>query len=134
MERINELLVKLDNKVSPSLVKKLDGLKNLKIRVGVATKEYEADPSDENKESLEQIEDYIADVQEDIADDLEDLLNDRNAEKQAKAEEGKKPLEASVIKKDEEESSFGILGALGVVAAIGVGVFTLGKLNLFDKK
>ena len=134
MERINELLAKLDNKVSPSLVKKLNGLKNLKIRVGVATKEYEADPSDENKESLEQIEDYIADVEEDIADDLEDLLEDRNAEKQSKAEEAK-PLEASAAKKDEEEeSSFGILGALGVVAAIGVGVFTLGKLNLFDKK
>jgi hypothetical protein len=134
MERINELLAKLDNKVSPSLVKKLNGLKNLKLRVGVARQEYEADPSEENKDSLEQIEDYIADTEEDIADDLEDLLEDRNAEKQAVANETK-PLEASVIKKDEEEeSSFGILGALSVVVALGVGIFTLGKLNLFDKK
>jgi translation elongation factor EF-1beta len=133
MERINDLLAKLDNKVSPSLVKKLNGLKSLKTRLGVAKKEYEADPTEENKESLEQIEDYIEDIEEDIADDLQDLLDDRNAAKQAVADETK-PLEASVIKKDEEEGSFGILGALGVVAAIGVGVFTLGKLNLFDKK
>lgn len=126
MERINDLLAKLNNKVSTSLVKKLDGLKVLKTRVGLAEQEYNAEPTDENKESLEQIQDYIADVEEDIADDLEDLLNERNSEEKA-------PI-STVDKKDEEEDSFGILGALGIVAAIGVGIFTLGKLNLFDKK
>jgi len=129
MERINELLAKLDNKVSTSLIKKLDALKKLKTRVGLAEQEYNENPTDENKESLEQIEDYIADVEEDIADDLEDLLNERNSKV------GEEPTVIPASKKEEEEeSSFGILGALGVVAAIGVGIFTLGKLNLFDKK
>lgn len=138
MERINDLLTKLDNKVSPSLYKKLEELKNLKTRAGIAKQEYEADPIDANKEALEQIEDYISDVAEDVADDLQDLLNDRVAEKEAKKQNPiPAPVENSIEKEkgeEEEESSFSVLGALGVVAAIGIGVFTLGKLNLFDKK
>lgn len=133
MERINGLLVKLNNKVSPSLAKKLDELKNLKTRVELAKKEYEAEQTEENKESLQQIEDYILDVQEDIADDLEDLLNDRNSSSEAlRIAENKKNEENQ--EETEEESSFGVLGIVGVGIALAVGIFSLGKLNLFDKK
>jgi hypothetical protein len=122
MERIKELLAKLENKVSPSLVKRLNSLNELSARVVKAKEEFDADPTDENKEAFEQIEDYFADMQEDLADDLEDYLNERNAQKEApkKAPKADEVHEAKPIEKEEGSGVLGLIfGGLLLVGSLG---------------
>jgi DNA-binding protein H-NS len=123
MERIKELLAKLENKVSPSLVKRLNSLNELSARVAKAKEEFDADPTDENKEAFEQIEDYFADMQEDLADDLEDYLNERTAQKEAPTkapEKAEQVHEAEPIEKEEGSGLFGLIfGGLLLVGSLG---------------
>ena len=124
MERIKELLAKLDNKVSPSLVKRLNAMNSLVARVKVASEEYEKEPTEENKDALEQIQDYLADVQEDLADDLQEYFDEKTAEKENKASEEKpaeeKPLEAKPIEKEEGSGILGLIfGGLLLVGSLG---------------
>jgi len=89
MGKIEILLQKLDNKVTPNIAKRLDGLKSLNSKLRVSQKEYEANQDDEElKESLEEIKDYISDYEEDLIDDLESLLESKQkAENKPKVEE-----------------------------------------------
>ena len=77
MDKIAELLEKLENKVTPTIAKRLDGLNNLETRLAVAKKDLDASPDDEElKESHQEIVDYIEDYKEDLIEDLESLRND----------------------------------------------------------
>lgn len=101
MDKILELLEKLDNKVTPSIAKRFNGLSNLDKRLQEAKKELEANPDDEElKESHQEIMDYIQDYRDDLIEDLEALLE--KAEK-AKAKEEKLAEEKKLA--DEEKGT-----------------------------
>ena len=126
MDKIGELLEKLDNKVTPTLAKRINGLKSLNERLELSKKELSANPDDEElKESHQEIVDYIDDYREDLIEDLETL---------AKAKE--KPIEEKPIEekpkeekpKEEKESSTNIAGWIfGGLLLVG----SLGAINYF---
>ena len=79
MESINGLLKALDNKVPASMAKRLDGLQKLNVKLESARKENNENPTEESKEILEEIEDFLNDTQEDIIEDLETLVEQKNS-------------------------------------------------------
>jgi hypothetical protein len=129
MDRIAELLEKLDNKVTTNIAKRLDGLKSLNSKLEVSQKEVEANPNDEElKESLEEIKDYISDYKEDLIEDLESLLESKQKpENKPKSEEApkgeEKPKGEEAPKDEDKKSSNGItafiIGSVLLVASIG---------------
>ncbi len=131
MGKIEILLQKLDNKVTPNIAKRLDGLKSLNSKLRVSQKEYEDNQDDEElKESLEEIKDYISDYEEDLIDDLESLLESKQkAENKPKVEEKPKGEEAP---KDEDKKSSGGITALiigGVLLVASIGAINIFKNN-----
>lgn len=129
MEKIKELLEKLDNKVTVSLNKRLDGLEKLEERLALAKSEHESNPTEESQESLTEIESYVADVTEDLIEDLEELLEKRQATPPAPAP-APEPTPAEVVVEKEEKSGMSIFGiALGVVLLVG----TAGAYNYFNR-
>jgi hypothetical protein len=134
MEKIKELLEKLDNKVTVSLNKRLDGLEKLEERLALAKSEHESNPTEESEASLSEINNYISDVTEDLIEDLEELLEKREASKKEEAPAPEPtpasepaPLEAEVVEEKKGMSIFGV--ALGVALLIG----TAGAYNYFNK-
>ncbi len=126
MDKIAELLEKLENKVTPSIAKRLDGLDNLEKKLEIAKKDLEASPDDEElKESHQEIVDYIEDYREDLIDDLESLFEAKT--KEQKSVEGKKTEEV-VENTDKKESSTNIAGWIfGGLLLVG----SLGAINYF---
>jgi vacuolar-type H+-ATPase subunit I/STV1 len=125
MEKIKELLEKLDNKVTASLKRRLDGLNKLEEKYNLAKEEHEANPTEESEQNLSEIENYISDVKEDLIEDLEELLEKKQATPPAP-----EPIPAEVVEEKEEKSGMSIFGvALGVVLLIG----TAGAYNYFNK-
>jgi hypothetical protein len=132
MDKIAELLEKLENKVTPTFAKRLDGLKSLENKLEVAKKDLEANPDDEElKESHQEIVDYIEDYREDLIEDLEAFVEakakageEKPIEEKPKVEE--KPIEEKPI--DEKESSTNIAGWIfGGLLLVG----SLGAINYF---
>ena len=132
MEKIQELIEKLDNKLPSSFEKRLDGYNKLTERLKLAQSEHDAEPTEKSEESLAQIQEYVNDVQEDLIEDLEDLI-----EKRAKEEEtppapapAPDPIPAEVVEEKEEKSGMSVFGVvLGVALLIG----TAGAYNYFNK-
>jgi hypothetical protein len=137
MDKILELLEKLDNKVTPSIAKRFNGFSNLEKRLEEAKKELEANPDDEElKESHQEIVDYIQDYREDLIEDLEALLEKTEKEQKAneeKSAEEKKLADEQKAKegiepKEEKESSTNIAGWIfGGLLLVG----SLGAINYF---
>jgi hypothetical protein len=128
METIRELLAKLDNKVTPTMAKKLDGMQALQAKLQVAKEEYEAEPTDENSAYLKEIEEFMADENEDIIEDLKVLVR----RKRFAEEEEKASLNSSKgdeKPKDEKEKSG--LGVFGMVFGGVLLVASLGAINYF---
>lgn len=133
METIRELLAKLDNKVTPTMAKKLDGMQALQEKLQVAKEEYEADPTDEKLADLKEIEEFMADENEDIIEDLKVLVRrkrfaeeeEKASQSSSKADEAPKGDEKA---KDEEKSGLGVFGMVfgGVLL-----VASLGAINYF---
>lgn len=126
MDKIEILLKKLDNKVTPAIAKRLNGLNDLFSRLDVSKKELEANPDDEElKESLEEITDYINDYEDDLIDDLEDLLEAKEKAKneKLKLDESKKSDDEPKDDKENKKSSGGltalVIGSVLLVASIG---------------
>ena len=140
MDKIAELLEKLENKVTPTIAKRLDGLNNLETRLAVAKKDLDASPDDEElKESHQEIVDYIEDYKEDLIEYLESLIEAKAkaGEEKPKGEEKptgeEKPKEEEKPKgeekpKEEKESSTNIAGWIfGGLLLVG----SLGAINYF---
>jgi len=129
MEKIKELLEKLDNKVTASLNKRLDGLEKLEERLALAKSEHESNPTEESESSLSEVQNYVSDVTEDLIEDLEELLEKRQATPPAPAP-NTDPIPAEVIEEKEEKSGMSVFGVvLGVVLLVG----TAGAYNYFNK-
>ena len=144
MDKISSLLRKLDNNVSSSILKRVDGLKNLYNRLDVAKKDLSDNPDDKDlKDSLSEITDYINDYEDDLIEDLEILLQAKQeedqrvrraeSERQKRAEsERQKQEEAEKQKKSGEEKEKKSSG--GVTALIVGGILlvaSVGAINIF---
>ena len=137
MDKIGELLEKLDNKVTPTIAKRLDGLNSLEKRLEVAKKELEASPDDEElKESHQEIADYISDYEEDLIEDLEALVKAKQQKPVEKKPTEEKPTEEKPTEEkpveqkpvEEKESSTNIAGWIfGGLLLVG----SLGAINYF---
>ena len=132
MDKIAELLEKLENKVTPTFAKRLDGLKSLENKLEVAKKDLEASPDDEElKESHQEIVDYIEDYREDLIEDLEAFVEAKAkaSEEKPKVEEKPKEVEPKEVEpKEEKESSTNIAGWIfGGLLLVG----SLGAINYF---
>lgn len=140
MEKINELLGKLDNRVTPNIAKRLEGLKKLNEKVALAEQEHLDNPTNESEESLEDIKVYVSEVTDDLVGDLEDLLKSKKnqiAEKEAQEKEAQekdakeKESEQKLPVVEEKKKGFGVFGLItGVVLLVAsVGVINVMKNN-----
>lgn len=131
MDKIVELLGKLDNKVPTPIAKRLDGLKNLESRYDLAKKELAESPEDEElKEAMTEITDYLEDYRDDLIEDLEDLVEAKEkANEQPKADNKPSGEEKpNGDEKPEEKKSTNIAGfVLGGVLLVA----SLGAINYF---
>lgn len=120
MDKIVELLGKLENKVPASIAKRLDGLKNLESRYDLAKKELEASPDDEEfQEAMTEITDYLDDYREDLIEDLEHLVEEKEqANKKPKAEDKPNGNDKPEEKKSSNVAGF-IIGGVLLVASLG---------------
>lgn len=132
MEKINELLVKLDNKVSAKIARKIGGLKQLNERLALAQQEHDNEPTEESEETLNDIKNYVDETTEDLIEEMEDYLEARKAQP---INPPTPPFAPVVPKEDEkEEKKKSGLGFFGVVAGAVVLIATAGALNLFSKR
>ena len=103
METINDLLRALDNKVPPSIAKRLDGFNKLNDKLAVAKAEHNENPTEESQEKLDEIIEFITDTQDDLKEDLSELIA-KKREADAKAERRRKSIsEAEALKAKENE-------------------------------
>jgi hypothetical protein len=103
MEKINELLGKLDNRVTANIAKRLDGLKKLNEKLALAEQEHLEKPTEESQESLGNIKEYVSEITDDLIEDLQDLIESKKnqlAEKQAKENLAKENLAKENIAKE----------------------------------
>ena len=84
MEKIEILLEKLDNRITSSLAKRLDTLDDLSEKLEASGEDYEKNPTDENRDSYNEVIDYVEKMENGIIRDLEALLEKRKAEELAK--------------------------------------------------
>lgn len=140
MEKIDLLLEQLNNKIPQSLAKKIDKLDDLNEKLELAENEYQSDPSEENKESLDEINDYIETFELEIIQQLQSIINNKR-QSDAKSKEVRtptpiparqqsneqKPNAEQVITEEKKESS----GVLGIVIGAVLLVGSLGAINYF---
>lgn len=137
MDKIVELLGKLDNKVPTTIAKRLDGLKNLESRYEVSKKELDANPEDEElQEAMTEITDYLNDYRDDLIEDLEDLVEAKEkANEQPKAENkpngNNKPSGEEKPKGDEKPEDKKSTNVAGFVLGGILLVASLGAINYF---
>jgi hypothetical protein len=142
MDRIETLLEKLENRIPNSLAKKIDKLDDFEEKLIVAQNDFTNEPTDENKDNLKEVTDFVNDLRSDVISNLEDLVAKKVAKEKeveapaptptptpAPAPESVKEKEEKNDKPEEKKgvSIFGI--ALGVVLLVG----TAGAYNYFSK-
>ena len=133
METIKDLLSKLNNQVTPSMAKRLDGLQALQEKAEVAKEEYEANPTDEKDADLKEIQEYIVDEMEDIVEDLKVLVRRKKfAEEEASSRQAtpkgdEKPKGEEKEEKEEKEG----LGVFGWIFGGALLVASFGAINYF---
>lgn len=144
MEKIENLLEKLDNRITSSLAKRLDTLDDLQEKLEASGEDYEKNPTDENRDSYNEVIEYVEKFELAIIKDLEVLLEKRKAEELAKEQKGNEPAtppastEApetppakSEEKKEEKKDGNGVL-TLVIGGALLIASF--GAINYFRKQ
>jgi hypothetical protein len=132
METIRELLTKLDNKVTPTVAKKLDGMQALQAKLQNAKEEYEANPTDEKLADLEEIEEFMADENEEIIDDLKALIRRKRFTEEEQEKETQSSSKDSEAPKGDEETKKKEKSGLGWVGWVVGGVLLFGSLGTIN--
>lgn len=134
MDRIETLLEKLENRIPVSLAKKIDKLDDFEEKLLVAQKDYTDEPTEENKDSLKEVTDFVNSLRNEVTSNLESLVAQKTAKQSEQKNEnvaGKPaPIVTPVETPKEEKKGVSIFGiALGVVLLVG----TAGAYNYFSK-
>ena len=145
MDKIELLLGKLGHKIPQSIANKIDKLDDFEEKLVLAKKDFKQESTSENKEILDEINDFVLELEADIISNLERLVSQKEAkEKELKEKKNIPPINTSdkekqnIEKKDNQEdnpepkdkkgiSIFGV--ALGVLLLVG----TAGAYNYFSK-
>lgn len=134
MEKIEFLLEKLDNRITSSLAKRLDTLDDLQEKLEVSGEDYEKNPTDDNKDSYNEVIEYVEKIELGIIKDLEALLEKRKAEELAKETPAPAPAPATItpeVKGEEKKDGSGVLTL--VIGGILL-VASFGAINYFRKQ
>jgi vacuolar-type H+-ATPase subunit I/STV1 len=140
MEKIEILLEKLDNRITSSLAKRLDTLDDLQEKLEASGEDYEKNPTDENRESYNEVIEYVEKMELGIIKDLEALLEKRKAEELAKRQANHSapapnpsfnPTTEKEEKKEDKKEGSGVLSLIigGVLL-----VASFGAINYFRKR
>jgi len=140
MEKIEILLEKLDDRITSSLAKRLDTLDDLQEKLEASGEDYEKNPTDENRDSYNEVIEYVEKMELGIIRDLEALLEKRKAEELAKEQKANEPTtppastEAPATppaKSEEKKEGSGVLTlVIGGVLLIA----SFGAINYFRKQ
>jgi hypothetical protein len=137
MGKIEILLEKLDNRITSSLAKRLDTLDDLSEKLEASGEDYEKNPSDANRDSYNEVIDYVEKMEDGIIRDLEALLEKRKAEELAKQKPATPPAPetppANPTPPSSEEKKEGS-GILTLVVGSVLLVASLGAINYFRKQ
>ena len=145
MEKIENLLEKLDNRIPQSLAKRLDTLDDLQEKLEASGEDYEKNPTDENRDSYNEVIEYVEKMELGIIRDLESLLEKRKAEALAKEQKANEPepapapapnpsvnptTETKEVKEEKKEGS----GVLTLVIGGALLIASFGAINYFRKQ
>ena len=145
MEKIEILLEKLDNRIPSSLAKRLDTLDDLQEKLEASGEDYEKNPTDENRDSYNEVIEYVEKMELGIIRDLEALLEKRKAEALAKEQKANEPApvpeptpnpsvnpttETKVEKEEKKEGS----GVLTLIIGGALLVASFGAINFFRRR
>ena len=140
MEKIEILLEKLDNRIPSSLAKRLDTLDGLQEKLEASGEDYEKNPTDDNRNSYNEVIDYLEKMEQGIVRDLQALLEKRKAEELAKEQKAEAPAtpEAKTeapatppAKSEEKKESSSVLTlVIGGVLLVA----SFGAINYFRKR
>jgi len=139
MGKIEILLEKLDNRITSSLAKRLDTLDDLSEKLEASGEDYEKNPSDENRDSYNEVIDYVEKMENGIIRDLEALLEKRKSEELAKQTPATPPApntppanQTETLPSSEEKKEGS--GILTLVIGSVLLVASLGAINYFRKQ
>jgi hypothetical protein len=141
MERINEILQKVGcglTDLPKPIQERIESIGKLKVQLKEAQDEYETNPTEEVRESLESVTDYYEDYVEETCEIIEAWDEDvkekakTNAEKKAKdeAEKQNQPPVPSTTEKKEKKG----LGLGGIILGVAVLAITMGAVNTMRSK
>ena len=144
MEKIEDLLEKLDNRIPASLGKRLDTLDDLQEKLEASGEDYEKNPTNDNRDSYNEVIEYVEKMELGIIRDLEALLEKRKAEELAKEQKAEAPAtppastEAPITPQAKaEEKKVEKKEGVGILTLVVGGIFfvaSLGALNYFRKQ
>jgi chromosome segregation ATPase len=150
MERINEILEKVGcglTDLPKSIQERIESIGKLKVQLKEAQDEYETNPTEEVRESLESVTDYYEDYVEETCEiieawdeDLKEKANEKaktDAEKKAQEEAEKEkqnqppvpPTPPATEKKEKKGIGLG-----GIILGVAVLAITMGAVNTMRSK
>lgn len=142
MDKIELLLKELDNRVPKSVGLRLDEYYDLCDRLEVAEEELKENPSEENQEKFDEVNQYVSSIYDKIVASLQTLVADKKKKEQEEKEKSAsastdtppastdgKPAE-EVDKKPEEKKGMSVFG---IVLGVTLLVATAGAYNYFSK-
>ena len=147
MDKIELLLEKLDNRIPQSLANKLDKLDDFEEKLLIAQQEYTEEPTEENKDSLKEITDFVNQLRAEVESNLQKLVSQKEAKDKEEEKkgtpapqptpapastEGKPAEEVDDKDKDKDKEKKGI-SVFGVVLGVTLLVATAGAYNYFSK-
>lgn len=143
MDKIELLLAKLGGRIPASLGKKIDALDVLDEKMDAIGKEYEENPTPENKEKYSEIVEFFEEKELEVVEALENLVEQRQREAKARANKPAQPTEpvkspvpaqTNTEEKPVEREKKGGFGILGLIAGGILFVASLGAIRFLNKK
>lgn len=141
MERINEILQKVGcglTDLPKPIQERIESIGKLRVQIQEAQDEYDTNPTEEVRESLESVTDYYEDYVVETCEIIEGWDEDvkekakTDAEKKAKdeAEKQNQPPVPSTTEKKEKKG----IGLGGIILGVAVLAITMGAVNTMRSK